>query len=139
MPFLKDNLLADICKQLIKKDEIDLVLKLLNEIEQNSWRNIILVELGCQSNFTELKRLTKKIVVQNDINFIAEGFSKKIKEEFISPIELYPLLFIVTPNKKFIENLICHFTNVEFRSNESPNFEKRNLLKEVVNIQQTII
>ena len=139
MSFLKDNLLADICKQLIKKDEIDLVLKLLNEIEQNSWRNIILVELGCQSNFTELKRLTKKIVVQNDINFIAEGFSKKIKEEFISPIELYPLLFIVTPNKKFIENLICHFTNVEFRSNESPNFEKRNLLKEVVNIQQTII
>jgi hypothetical protein len=116
-----------------------LVLKLLNEIEQNSWRKNILVELGYQSNFSELNRLTKKIDVQNDINFITEGFSKKIKEEFISPVELFPILFCVTPNKKFIENLIYHFTNVEFISNESPNFEKRNLLEEVINIQQTLV
>jgi len=134
MPFLKDNLLADICEQLIKKDEIDLVLKLLNEFEQNSWKQHVLVDLGYQSNFSGLKRFTKKIGSQNEFNFIIEGFSKKIKEEFISPDVLFPILFRVTPNKKIIENLIFHFTNVEFISNESPNFEKRNLLKEVINI-----
>jgi hypothetical protein len=135
MPFLIDSILADICKQLIKKGEIELVLDLLNKVEQKSCRNTVLIELGYQSTFGALKNLTKKIDAQNEFILITEGLSNKIKEEFINPIELYPLLFIVTPNKKFIENLIYHFTNVEFRSNELPNFEKRNLLKEVVNIQ----
>ncbi len=121
--------------QLIKKGEIELVLDLLNKVEQKSCRNTVLIELGYQSTFGALKNLTKKIDAQNEFIIITEGLSNKIKEEFINPIELYPLLFIVTPNKKFVENLIYHFTNVEFRSNELPNFEKRNLLKEVVNIQ----
>jgi hypothetical protein len=138
-PFFKDNLLADICRQLIKKDEIELVLKLLNEFEQNSWKQSVLVDLGYQINFSNLKRLTKEMVSQNEFNFIIEGFSLKIKEEFIYPEELFPILFCVSPNKKIIENFIYHFTNVQFISNELPNFEKRNLLKEVINIQQTML
>lgn len=138
-PLVKDNLLADICRQLIKKDEIELVLNLLNEFEQNSWKQNVLVDLGLHINFSNLKRFTKKIDSQSEFNFIIEGFSMKIKEEFIYPEELFPILFCVSPNKKIIENFIYHFTNVEFISSELPNLEKRNLLKEVINIQQTLL
>jgi hypothetical protein len=138
MPFLKDSLLADICKQLIKKGEIELVFDLLNKVEQKSCRNNVLYELGYHSNFTDLKKLTKKIDIQDEFKYLIEGFSEKLKEEFIYPIELFPILFSVVPNKKYIENLIYHFSNVELMSNRSKNTEKTKLLKEVISFQEKI-